>query len=456
MAAGDTLRKITPNDQLIVDVNGNVVGVKSPNANGADLRFDTFMAARVAPRNPYAFAILGNSRMANVYRDGPNQRRKTNISWFNWANALLGQRMIISGLWAVSGQRTDEYLSATNIAAALATNAKYFVMGDIVNDVRAFDNTYDYFSGPGNGGFVGVKGICDQIIAAGGVPVLVTEMGSISDTSTARLSAINIYNQKVRQYAREKAGSVILFDIARLTLDSTVAPTAFKSGYSYDGTHLDVPAAKVLGTAFANILSPLIPALEQGPQGQLEVFANGGVCGLTNPLFTTTTGGTGGTGITGSIPASWAIVHTAGYSTASSVAAGPVGNEVTLAITASAAGTSRIQQAIASIENIGELWEGLVEVDIASGFSNLGGVWIDLERSADVFVNAQDMYWDAAQPYANLPAGAITGLRLRTPAFPIQSGTRNYWVLRIWASFSAAGSATITIRQPALRKLLTL
>lgn len=40
MAAGDTLRRITPNDQLIVDAGGNVVGVKNPNASGTDLRFD--------------------------------------------------------------------------------------------------------------------------------------------------------------------------------------------------------------------------------------------------------------------------------------------------------------------------------------------------------------------------------------------------------------------------------
>lgn len=40
MALGDTLRRITLQDQLILDTSGNVLGIKSPNANGSDLRFD--------------------------------------------------------------------------------------------------------------------------------------------------------------------------------------------------------------------------------------------------------------------------------------------------------------------------------------------------------------------------------------------------------------------------------
>lgn len=38
MAAGDFLRRITQQDQLILDGQGNLVGVKNPNANGSDLR----------------------------------------------------------------------------------------------------------------------------------------------------------------------------------------------------------------------------------------------------------------------------------------------------------------------------------------------------------------------------------------------------------------------------------
>lgn len=38
MAAGDFLRRFTQQDQLLFDAQGNLVGIKNPNANGADLR----------------------------------------------------------------------------------------------------------------------------------------------------------------------------------------------------------------------------------------------------------------------------------------------------------------------------------------------------------------------------------------------------------------------------------
>lgn len=40
MAAGDTLRRINQQDQWILNFLGNLVGIKNPNASGADLRID--------------------------------------------------------------------------------------------------------------------------------------------------------------------------------------------------------------------------------------------------------------------------------------------------------------------------------------------------------------------------------------------------------------------------------
>lgn len=44
MAAGDTLRRIAPLDQWIINAAGHLVGIKNPNANGNDLRADAPLA----------------------------------------------------------------------------------------------------------------------------------------------------------------------------------------------------------------------------------------------------------------------------------------------------------------------------------------------------------------------------------------------------------------------------
>ena len=397
-------------------------------------------------RSPNVIVCLGDSRMAQQFVDPPANLVKSQYGFLNVANALRGQRLSLAANYGVSGYRSDQYLADAYLGPALATNALWFLIFGIVNDVAA-DAAVDHFN-------TRVMPACQRILNAGGRPILCTEPGATSLAGSATsIAAIHAYNQKVRQAVAVKPG-LVLFDLAAATLDPTSTTIAFKSGYSTDGTHYLVPGGYAQGQAFAALMDALrIPSCDLLPCSAGETWANSGVQNLANPLFVTTTGGTAGTGTTAYSGVPTGItnsVGSTGVTATLTTSAGAYGNDVQLAITATQAGTYKLVMDMAANESPGETWEALAQCDIASGSSHLAAASIELETNrASVSTTARDLYSDTA--HGALPAIAMTH-SLRTPLLTIPSGARGWFTFRMVCQFDAAGSATVTWRRAAVRK----
>ncbi|KZX51476.1 hypothetical protein A3711_09045 [Erythrobacter sp. HI00D59] len=450
----EALESIPPTSEVEDYVSGYAIKDEDDNVlidiTPTDIRHPAIDALRnaAAPvaRSANAFAILGDSRMASMYADGAKQY-KTTWSFFNFANALLGQRMEVAGNYAVAGQRSDEYLSTANVDAALATNAGWFLIFGVVNDIAQL--SYEPFT-------TTIKPTCERIIAAGGKVILCTEPGATNfngANGAAQRAAVERYNQQLRQFARNNPG-VLLFDLAAVTVSPTsTGPVAFPSGYSGDGVHYYTAACHAQGVAFADLMRPLVPAQSQLIASAMESFANGGVNYLPNPLFLTASGGTAGGGVTGTVPSGFTAQCDTGITATASVAASTVGNEVVLQINATQAGQVRLFADMSS-DLPGDVFAGMAEIAIDAGHSNLATAWLRLEsQRAGVATPAFDLYSDTS--HGVLPAGAHT-FTARTEELEIATGTRGYFNWNVRAQFVGAGSATIRIRRASARKQVSI
>jgi lysophospholipase L1-like esterase len=395
-------------------------------------------------RHPNHFVVLGDSRMAGIYIDSGAKRQKYAGHFFNQANARLGQRMRISGHYAVSGQRSDEFLSAANIAAAKATDAKWALIFGIVNDI-GFNISADPFVSY-------VRPACEELIAAGITPILITDPGSTSlSGNTTTRTAFQRYNALCQQYAAQDRayGQVLCFDLASLVLDLTTTSIAMKANYSADGTHFTINAAIPLGRAFANFIGPLIPALPVRKVFGGETNALG-LQLYSNPGFLSS-GGTIGA-FSGSLPAGVtnAVVDSGVSCTASIVANADGTNDMQLAMTATQAGRARVVMDLPSGDNAGDLIDLKAQCEIVSGHANL----------ASAFLYSQINRNSASQDFADLYADAVVqGSGLSTAEtldyfVPTQvaSGTRGYFTVRFVHYFAGAGTATVKWRHLAVDK----
>lgn len=426
------------------DESGNVLLRVTPTQIFHPAIDDLGTAPTPIQRSDNAFAAFGDSRVATIYEDAAtNKRVKSTRSFFNFANALMGQRMRLVGHYAVSGNRSDEYLSTDKVDAALATNAGWFIIFGTVNDIAQLYLTP--FTDA-------IKPVCERIIGEGGKVILCTEPGAGNYNST-QSAAVQLYNAQIRRYARERAG-VVLFDLAAVTvLPTATPPVSFPAGYSIDGIHYITPATLAQGQAFAALMSPLVPANDHLIASAMENTTNGALQFLPNPLFLTTSGGTASSGGSGTIPASWVVGAETGITAASSVVATDYGNEVVLTITASKAGVARLSCNMDALEAVGDELYGMARVRVDAGHSNLATVMPRLESSRTTTNSAFDLFGDLTTGV--LPAGAHD-FTVETAGLTILSGTRNYLNFQLRAQFVDAGSAVVRISRASVRKLVSI
>ncbi len=389
--------------------------------------------------NQNAIACCGDSRLAQQYVDTPVNQRKSAYNMLTIASQLMGQRVKWYN-FAVSGLRSDQYLAASYLNQALATNAHWLMIFGIVNDISLNGSSVDYWTQY-------VKPACQAWIAQGRSVILLTETGVAAFSGSAsNVGAVAKYNRQIRQFCMENPGRAVLIDIAAAVMDPT-AVMAFKSNVSGDNVHINlVRGAFMAGQAIADVLTPLIPAYSPLVTTRGEVFANGGVQFFSNPLFTTASGGTGGTGVTGTIPSGITlIIIPTGWSCAVSTAAGAYGNDLVLALTSNAAGVAQVQMDISSVESVGDVMYANCEVTVDAASTNFQCASAFLESNRASVTNlAEDGYADSANSFG--PAEAKT-LTLQTPELTIQAGARGWLTGYLRAYFNGAGSATVRLRR---------
>ncbi|MFG1343227.1 GDSL-type esterase/lipase family protein, partial [Xanthobacter autotrophicus] len=389
---------------------------------------------------------MGDSRLAQYKVDAAGSaKRRSGANFIAWGQRLSGQRMTVEKLLAVSGQRSDQYMAEAKVAAALACGSYWLVIGGgILNDIAQFGDN-DYWN-------LNIRPVVERWTATGRQVILMTETGASSLTTTTQRGAVFKYNRQIRAYARSMRG-VILFDAAAIVMNPANSATP-RTGYSTDGTHIDMVAGGyTLGVAFAALINQIVPPYNALPKCIGEVYANGGLQLFDNPVFLTTDStavgiitGTKPTGVTGA-------TGPGGSSIVSSIAAGPYGNDWTLAITAGGAGNVIVSlpPTSPSYWGDGDTFYTTVEAAIASGHSNFQGVCLHQEaNSGTTTTNCDDGY--VAAGAGNLLAGAYTGLVLETDPFTIPAGAKSsgWYFSQLQFFFTAAGSATVTLRRYAI------
>jgi len=408
-----------------------------------------------------AIALIGDSRMAQFHIDVPASVGdpgvwKNSVHFMTHAAAQLGQRINVIYDGGVSGYRSDQYLQY--LAAAIASRAKFLVIWGCVNDIAYGCTAQQIWTGVGMPtASIGIRAAAIQAAVAGMTVILMGEMGQVGMTGT-KLGYVMQYNQLCRELAEVVPG-VLYYDAPSVLLDSTQTVPAFKTGYSSDGTHTLALGAYNLGVDFASFMSPLVPAFGQQLQAAWDVGANGGTNLLVNPFFLTATGGTKGTNTTGTVPANWEVDGSANVAVVASTVAGTYGNDLVLSLTASAAGTAQVFFYLNPPGNgsnygapvAGDIHQCGVEYTVAAGSSHFCPPAVrELLQLDGVNYQPGDMYCSTSNGPG--PTTAYTNV-LRSPKFTLPAFTTvNQWGWYMNLAFDAAGSATVNIRRPWLRK----
>lgn len=407
-----------------------------------------FIVWDAAVRHQNHFAALGDSRMAQIFTDSPKLRTNGKHFWPQ-ANARLGQRMKMVLNLAVSGQRSDQYMSQANIDAVIASDAKYCLIFGIVNDVGAGLPSGDPFINF-------IKPRVEQLIAAGITPILFTDPGATSFAGNAAARGyIQRYNAQLRNYmASRPNGQVFVFDLAGLVLDLTSTTIAFKPNYSGDGTHYRMPMAVPVGRAFAEFIRARIPqaatrkvnASEVGAQG-IQIFAN--------PGFMTATGGTAGTGITGTVPSGVSAVADTGITAVTSTAANADGtNDFIMAITATAAGRVRgVMNLSTSFWTTADVFDiyGQVEITANNGAGLSSALMLADAYDGTNTITSASLWSANDETYGIMPADT-TGETLDHWFYSTIVNTLGFFSVTLNAYFEAAGTATLKWRHVAVDK----
>ena len=459
-AVAQTTPALTGNEVIRVIDRGTTRSVLVSQIGGSPTT-NTLLASGIA--------WLGDSRINSQYNDGIVSKRNANFaSFINIAQAASGNRFRTVYNAAIAGARSDQYLTSTTIAGAVASKARYVGIFGAVNDFAQGRTAVQTFGS--------IKDACEQVITAGQTCILFTEPGA-ANFSVALTGVRNDFNAMITQYAAIRPG-VLVFDYASLVLDTanTASTPVFKAGMSYDSIHLSKIGAYTVGAGtngFASFMSFLLPPRPQASFDPTSTYGIGTAEQLTNPYFMTTTGGTtgGGSVTSGTVPSGWETVRGGSAAAALTTGASPdgYGNEVVANISFTAAGELwRLRQYVATPANLipGDRIEGRVTLAVEAGSSNLRACYLQIESLTDGTSPGTPVNFYFLQPTpsgsdsaTNAPTTAYT-LDLRTDPLTIPSTSTSGIVDRVGFTVrceaGGSGSAVVHIRRASLRKLLVL
>lgn len=210
-----------------------------------------------------------------------NDTHPTNCGYWNWANAMLGQRLDVLSNAGVGGNSTTQMFARIK-ADVNSKNARWvFVNGganDIASDTSAdtiYNNLINIYKTCFNNG--------QRVIAT-------TILPSTSFNTAPRTTIFEDVNDRLRAYAlTQSTDKFILSDIAPLYLDTGSAYAVPLAGYTIDGVHPNALGASTVGKQLYTDLVSLIPErnilIADNTDTSLIWFFN-----VRNPLMTGTSG----------------------------------------------------------------------------------------------------------------------------------------------------------------------
>lgn len=446
-------------------------------ASGLDVRDtinDTIKIVK-QPRDRRRVTALGDSRVAAIWNDIPKYMAKSARSPLNFANAMLGARMVIEATFGVSGDRTDQFFA--RLDAAIATGAGTLYLQGGVNNIgfvaSSGNVTYTHAVTNEVVGITNVAAvtardliaIADKARAAGMHVVIEQEVGANGFSPTEKLAALMDLRTALSNYARLNP-AVTLHDATTAVIQP--GSLLYKTGYSADGTHVNPRGAYYWGKSLALTLERVIPQNAGNilVASGFEIPANGRRQLLANPIFNTATGGTLGTNASGTVPAGWQAKVTGPATVTVGVVAeaNGLGNNVTLDVVATDTNAViSLEQALNGTSvapywgsNLvaGDIVETIVKLEILGNPTNLTSAYVYssfVTGSGGEALDSFDLIADQGTLGPNEPATFI--LRTRRFTLPAAFGQYPYAIIGARFATSGAGNFSVKVHQIALRRV---
>ncbi len=405
-------------------------------------------------RLPHVVTALGDSRAAAVYIDS-GQRGYAATSPLNWANALLGQRLVIGPCFGKSGDRTDHMLA--RLPAMIASGAGLLYIHAGLNDIA---QNYPTAATSGATAFANIRTMIETGRAAGMVVVVEAEVGS-NGLSAAQVGQVNDLNAMLFDHT-ERAPGVHVHDARMIAMQPGYSDTQvqFRASHAYDGTHLNGRGAAYWGESLAVLLGAIVPMRAGAALNMRAALpASGRRQFVTNPLFVTPNGGTVGTGASGTIPAGFIGSAGTGATATYTSQADPdgMGNNVVIDASFTAANAQvRLYQDVAPANLLpGDIVEGVAVVDILGTPSGLAALFLQFTQNTGAGGQGYDtfcLYGPALANYVSIDKPMRLTLRTRPHVMRAAVGSGPYAQLSVRALSGGAGGCQFVVRQMALKR----
>lgn len=416
------------------------------------------------------FDMIGDSRTADVLVSTTQQTGLQGTHWFNWANALSNNRMILNSVFGTAGARSDQYIN-TYWGQAMTSSSKYLIWGfPIVNDLS--QSVLGYVTVDGitvnntNVARIAAERIQARIseaITAGKTVIFTLEPGA-NNLDAATVQQLHEFNLRMSIFGRQTHGCIVWSANAVLWLPTSSATIiGFRTGMlrsaGSDTTHYSVLGGFTAGTEFSTKVVPNLglPYSDTGIASINDTYGQNPRQLARNTLFNTLTGGTRTTvGGTGNIPATWtlsgAASSTVNLTTATN--ASGFGNDIILDCTTTGADTIVFQSQAPSNTDweVTDQFDFEAEVDVAISSSN-ACVYSELQVATDAGNQQwQVLYGLGLGPF---PTSAYS-FKIKSQRATARTGstTKSFLAPRIHIRMDAAGSAIVTIRRVGCTKRL--
>lgn len=397
--------------------------------------------------------IMGDSHAAQHTVNTASTKSHTAEGAVHWANWLLGSPISVLRNLGTGGV-TAAYVATSQLPTVLSAKPDFCFVFAGTNDIYASAATAAET-------LASVILLVTSLHAAGIVPVYTTIPAR--DYSTANALRDHLYvNDGLRLFART-SGIGILWDSFRVMCDPASTQCVGRAGFYRDSgpaAHANNVGAQWQGKALAAALTawglkkqfPLVVGAETYTNTQ-SAWSN-----LLDNSAMTGTSGTASTGITGTVPTGYTVARGTGTPTATASIVDVtdtdtelvVGKGLQLAITAGAANDEIIitnTDAPSRYVNGGS-YEAEALLTLASPVNVL-----TLRGRVQTDSGAGESSWFGTQTYtaSAIPEGFTNAVFRSLPNKPTGTVSTGQFSVRI--KFSAAGSATLTVALPRVRRV---
>ena len=260
------------------------------------------------PSRAKSVIIFGDSITANNTSSGGAFNYAPANGYWNWANALLGQRYKLLRNAGIGGNWTSDMLNRLYSDVLFYRPDIVVVLGgtnDISNNVPVATT------------ITNLTTIYERILSTGSSVVAMTILPrAAAGITTAQRNRLMQINNWIREYTYTRP-NIILCDAFFAFADASNATSDPVTTYTSDGLHPNSIGARVVGNELYKVLNVLTPASNRSVNGQADVFdatdnptGNMMVNGMLQIL-----GASSGTGFAGNNPNNFTIQRLAGTST---------------------------------------------------------------------------------------------------------------------------------------------